>query len=102
MDFSSESRKGRHIFISVRIHLVFRIRQGFPTVREDLQSALWAYIGGIVKWLDLKLYQVGGARDHVHVFFRLPSTVTVSSVVQAVKAKSSAWIRQAAADGEVQ
>ena len=59
-----------------------------------MQPTLWAYIGGIATHAGLKLYQVGGERDHAHVFFGLPSTVTVAQAVQKIKAKSSAWIRQ--------
>lgn len=91
---SPQSRQGRHTFVSIRIHLVFRVRRGFPLIRDELQDRLWAYIGGITKRLGLKLYQVGGAGDHVHVFFGLPSSVTLSSIVQKLKSNSSTWLRQ--------
>lgn len=92
--FSSESRQGRHTFVSIRVHAVFRVRRGFPLLKDELQGDLWAYIGGIAKRLDLTLYQVGGAHDHAHVFFGLPASVTLSSVVQKMKSNSSAWLRQ--------
>ncbi len=81
-------------FISLRIHLVCRIRHGFPLLSDDLQPELWAYVGGIVKRTALTLYQVGGAKDHMHVFFGLPETVTVAAAAQSIMAKSSVWIRQ--------
>src|SRR4029079_9339827 len=91
---NSESRQGRHNLVCVRIHLVFRVRRGFPLIGDEMQPRLWAYIGGIAKHAGLKLYQVGGERDHAHVFFGLPSTLTVAQAVQKIKAKSSAWVRQ--------
>jgi putative transposase len=91
---SSESRQGWHNFVSNRLHLVFRIRRGFPSIPDNLQLKLWAYMGGIAKRMGLVLYQVGGAKDHVHVFFGLPASVTLASVVQKFKLNSSGWIRQ--------
>jgi REP element-mobilizing transposase RayT len=91
---TSESRQGRHIIVSLRVHLVFRVRRGFPLIKEELQERTWAYLGGIAKRLNLKLYQVGGVADHVHVFFGLPASITLSSVVQRLKSNSSVWLRQ--------
>lgn len=80
-------------FISLRIHLVCRIRRGFPLIPDHLQPELWAYVGGIVKRTGLMLYQVGGAKDHMHVFFGLPETVTAAAAVHSIMTKSSVWIR---------
>jgi REP element-mobilizing transposase RayT len=91
---SSECRQERHNFVSVRIHLVCRVRRGFPLIKEELQDRTWAYIGGIVRRLDLTLYQVGGQRDHAHIFFGLAGSIALSSVVQRIKSNSSAWLRQ--------
>ena len=45
----SESSQKLQNFISVRIHLVIRVRRGFPLIPEELQPELWAYIGSVVK-----------------------------------------------------
>jgi putative transposase len=91
---SSESRQGRHLFVSNRLDLVFRTKHDHQCIPEDLQSRLWAYIGGICKRLEWKLYQVGGARDHVHIFFGLPSSMALGAAVRKIKSNSSAWLRQ--------
>ena len=91
---SSESRQGRHTFVSNRIHIVFRTRRDHQFISDELQRRLWAYIGGIVKRIELKLYQIGDSRDHVHIFLGLPSSITLGSAVQQIKSNSSAWVRQ--------
>jgi putative transposase len=93
MDFT-QPRQGRHTFVSLRVHLVVRVRRGFPLIKDDLQDRTWAYLGGITNRIGLKLYQAGGAHDHAHIFFGLPPTLTLSSVVQRLKSNSSAWLRQ--------
>jgi putative transposase len=35
---------------------------------------------------------VGGHKDHVHIFFELNPTISVSDVLKNVKSKSSKWI----------
>ena len=91
---SSGSSSSPSNFISIRIHLVCRTRRGFPLISDDLQPELWAYVGGIVKRIGLKLYQVGGYRDHMHVFFGIPSGISVGCAAQSIMDKSSVWIRQ--------
>lgn len=83
-------------FISVRIHLVCRVRRGFPLISDSLQPELWAVAGGILRRTGLKLYQVGGYKDHMHVFFGLPANVSVATAAQSIMNKSAVWIRRQA------
>jgi putative transposase len=38
--------------------------------------------------------RVGGIADHVHILLRVPSTMTVASAIQKLKANSSRWIHR--------
>jgi REP element-mobilizing transposase RayT len=52
-----------------------------------------AYLATTVRSLDAECYRVGGTADHVHLALRLPRTLTIAKLVEAVKANSSKWIK---------
>jgi len=85
---------GAHTFVSVRIHYVFGTASREHAINSDLQSRLWAYIGGIVRNIGATLYAVGGMEDHAHVFIGLPPMMPVAKAVQSIKANSSRWMRE--------
>ncbi len=85
---------GAHTFVSVRIHYVFGTASRERAIKPDVQSRLWAYIGGIVRNIGATLYAAGGMEDHAHVFIGLPPMMPVAKAVQAIKANSSRWIRE--------
>ena len=82
---------GYHTFTSIRVHLIFGTDN---LIREDIQPQLWAYMAGIAKNVGAILYAVNGARDHAHVFVGVPANVTISEIVQKIKANSSRWLHE--------
>ena len=79
--------------IWVRIHLVWSTKCREPTIGEDWRQDLYAYIAGIIKNKAGKLVTVGGTEDHIHVYLSLPSRVSLSVMVNAIKTNSSRWVR---------
>jgi putative transposase len=51
-----------------------------------------AVIGNLINETGCKTIIVNGVEDHVHCFFTLKPTVTISDVMKSAKAKSSKWI----------
>ena len=82
---------GYHTYTSIRVHLMFGTDN---LLREDVQPQLWAYMAGIAKNIGTVLYAVNGASDHAHVFVGVPANITVSEVVQKIKANSSRWLHE--------
>ena len=82
---------GYHTYTSIRVHIVFGTAD---QIRDDIQPQLWAYMAGIAKNIGTVLYAVNGAQDHAHVFVGVPASITVSEIVQKIKANSSRWLHQ--------
>ena len=76
-------------YISLNIHYVFSVKQRLPLIVPEIQSRLWAYIGGIARKNKMKALAVGGTEDHIHILLSLPSTISISKAVQLIKGNSS-------------
>jgi len=81
-----------HSFVSCLTHCVFATKERRPLIKAQLQQRLWPYLGGIARESQMRALIVGGAEDHVHVLFSIPSTLSVSKAVQLLKGNSSKWI----------
>jgi REP element-mobilizing transposase RayT len=63
-------------------------------LHSNLRDRLWPYLGGIARENKMKALAIGGAADHVHIFFSLPTTISLSKAAQLLKGNSSKWIHQ--------
>ncbi len=60
---------------------------------NGIQSELHPYIAGVLDNIECPSLQVGGVKDHVHMFFGLARTRTIAEVVETLKTSSSKWIK---------
>ena len=74
-------------------HIVFRTHRSEPTICEEHEKDLYAYIYGIAKNLGCQTYRIGGMPDHIHIFVSLPATISLSAFVQRIKTDSSKWLK---------
>jgi putative transposase len=76
-------------YSQLNVHCVFAVngRQNFITTvfRDDLHR----YMSGVLKKDGSFPLAVNGWKDHVHVFFELPVTMSVSEQMRMLKATSS-------------
>lgn len=83
-----------HSYTSSLFHCIFSTKDRKPLITEELQSPLWAYIGGIARKNKMKAIAVGGVEDHVHILISIPSTLSIAKAVQLIKGGSSKWIHE--------
>src|SRR5262249_60494372 len=57
------------------------------------RSELHPYLAVVLRDNDCPSLRVGGAADHIHLFFGLSRTLPVAKVVEIVKTSSSKWIK---------
>lgn len=81
-------------YTSLLAHCVFSTYQRRPIIPREMQSRLWAYMGGIARAYKMKALAVGGIEDHVHLLLSLPTTITVAKAIQVIKANSSKWMNE--------
>ena len=77
----------------ILVHLVFSTKDREPWLTPALRPSLHAYLAEVARNTCCGCYRVGGVFDHVHLAITLPRTVTVATVVEAVKTSSSKWIK---------
>lgn len=80
--------------VKIDIHLIFHVKSTGVTMRENDLPRIFQYIGGIIREMNAIPMEIGGMKDHVHIFMSLPKTVALTDFVRDIKANSSRWIKQ--------
>jgi|SRR5215203_5968633 len=73
-------------------HFVFSTNERARSIFPDIESRVWAYIGGIAKNHKMSAVQVGGIEDHIHALVMAKPSWAPSNIVQLLKGDSSKWI----------
>lgn len=73
-------------------HIVINTYQRKMTIPEQYKRDLYMYIYGIIKNKGAHLYRMNGIGNHVHLLVNLPSSLSLSQFVQAIKQNSSLWL----------
>lgn len=81
-------------YSQITIHAVFAVKNRENFIIKEWRYVLHKYIAGIIKNKGAKSLAVGGWKDHVHILFGLPVTISISDFMSAVKANSSKWINE--------
>ena len=80
-------------FSVVLLHIVFSTKNRAPIIRRDVESDLHAFLGGITRDCGCVALDIGGTEDHVHLLCSLSRTITIASLVEDVKTRSSKWLK---------
>jgi putative transposase len=83
-----------HSYISSYFHIVFSTKERIPLLREEMQPRFYKFVGSVVKNHEMKMIEIGGMPDHIHLLLSLPATIDVAKAINIVKANSSRWVRE--------
>jgi putative transposase len=83
-------------FVYNLVHFVWSTHERRDWIAEDWENDLYAYVGGIARNKNATLLQAGGMPDHLHALVSVPPTMSISQMVNALKANSSRWIHEEA------
>jgi putative transposase len=81
-------------YTQIHIQAIFAVKNRVGIIHKDWKDELYKYITGIIQKYDHKLLIINGVEDHVHLFFGMRPTQTLSDLMQDVKANSSKWINE--------
>ena len=81
-------------YTQIHIQTVFAVRDRHCLIKNDWQNELYQYITGIIQNHGHKLIAIGGMPDHLHIFFGMRPTQSLSELMQDIKGSSSLWINQ--------
>lgn len=76
------------------IQTVFSVKYREAIISKEWRLDLFAVIGNLINETGCKTFIVNGVEDHVHCFFSLKPSVSVSDVMKNAKAKSSKWLNE--------
>lgn len=81
-------------YTQMNVQAVFAVKGRQNFLHENFRKKLFEYISGILKGINQFPLAVNGDSDHVHIFFELNPSTSVSDVMEKVKANSSKWINE--------
>ena len=79
-------------YTQLHIMTVWAVKYRHGLIAPDWKENLYQYITGIVQNRGHKLLRINGMPDHVHLFFGLKPTESISTLMQQVKEQSTKWI----------
>jgi REP element-mobilizing transposase RayT len=81
-------------YISNHVHVVFSTKNRAPSIKEEIQPKLWAYMAGIAENHGMHAVKIGGLEDHVYLLINLGGMMGIIKAVQLIKANSSRWMNE--------
>ena len=78
----------------IHIQAIFAVKKRTGLIQKEWKDELYKYITGVIQKHDHKLLAVNGMPDHVHIFFGMRPTQSLSDLMQDVKGGSSRWINE--------
>lgn len=81
-------------YTQMNVQAVFAVKGRENFLQSNFRNKLFEYLSGILKGIGQFPLAVNGDKDHVHIFFELNPTTSVSDVMEKVKANSSKWINE--------
>jgi len=76
------------------IQTVFAAKYRAAVIDKSWKGSLCGVIGNLINETGCKTIIVNGVDDHVHCFFAIKPSTSVSDVMKNAKAKSSKWINE--------
>jgi REP element-mobilizing transposase RayT len=86
-----------HTLCRAIFHVVFSTKERRNLIPLEGISHTWAYIAGIGRNHDVRVYAVGGTQNHVHALLEIRPDTCLSDAVRIVKTNSSRWLRTSVA-----
>jgi putative transposase len=81
-------------YTQLNMHVVFSVKGRENILPAKIRPEIFKYISGILTNNNQYSLAVNGYKDHVHIFFEMQPTITLSDIVRIVKSNSSKWINE--------
>ncbi len=93
-DININTNQMANTYSQINIHCVFSVKGRENIISKNFRSDLYRYMSGFLKNNEIFSLAIGGWKDHVHLFFELPPTLSISDIMRDLKASSSKWINE--------
>ncbi len=79
-------------YTQIHIQAVFPVKYRISQIQNEWKDELCKYITGIVQNHKHKMLAINGVSDHLHIFFGMRPTQSLSDLLQDIKGGSSQWV----------
>ena len=79
-------------FTQIHIQCIFAVKYRKALIDKSFKERLNQYITGITQSEGHKLLSINGMPDHLHLFFGMRPSQSISDLMKHVKGESSEWI----------
>jgi putative transposase len=79
-------------YTQIHIQAIFAVQNRISLIKTEWKHQMYQYIIGILKKYGHKTLAINGMPDHVHLFFGMRPTQSLSDLMQDIKGGSSKWI----------
>lgn len=76
------------------IQPIFAVKYREAQISKDLKPKLFPVMGNLFNENGCRIIIINGVEDHVHCLFGIKPDISISNVIQNVKAKSSKWVNE--------
>ena len=76
------------------VQAVFAVKYRAAVIEDSWKPKLLGVIGNLINETGCKSIIINGVEDHVHCFFGLKPSISVSDVLKNSKSKSSKWLNE--------
>jgi len=81
-------------FTQMYVQLVIAVKNRDAVLNKAIRPRVFEYISGILTEMKRKSIIVNGVSNHVHIFFGLHPTLSISDTVHGIKRNSSLFINK--------
>lgn len=80
------------------IHIVFHTKYNQDLIKPDVETELYAYLGGILQHNKSVPIAINGIENHVHILCIMSKNISLAYLLEELKRNSSRWIKTKGAD----
>ena len=81
-------------YTQLYIQIIFSVKNRQPLIYESIRPEIQKYITGIIQNTGTKVLAIYANPDHIHVLIGMNPTISLSELVQKIKANSAKYINQ--------
>jgi REP element-mobilizing transposase RayT len=75
------------------IHLIFHTKNNESFIDTDIESELYAYLGGLLKDIKCVPIKINGIENHIHILCIMSKNISLADLTEDIKRNSSRWIK---------
>ena len=79
--------------VSLLVHIIFSTKKRANFITPEIESELYAYIGGTLRNFESPSLAINGTSNHIHLLIALSKNLALSPLIREIKKSSSKWIK---------